>query len=250
MSPSTATPIDCEEDLSIVDVEEDWAPRPLIAPPGRPVSTFAIGLLIVGLSACSSDKGSDGAQSGAGGGARVEVAAGLFSLVGNGQLSFGEPNRLTFDAQGELSCARLLAHLPASSYRDRVQAYLREQREDSANETSVRLALAVRAEAPRGPALRFRWHLHAGCGLSEMNEDGAARRLLHEWSIRSLGLPEGSRTGARRHQRHHGAPPRNSSAHGTSGGCGLAVSMSCHSVSDSRFQLSVTCSWYENASPA
>jgi hypothetical protein len=102
---------------------------------------------------------------------RVEIAAGLFSLVGNGQLSFGEPNRLTFDAQGELSCARLLAYLPASGYRDRVQAYLREHREDSANETSVRLQLAVRAEAPRGPPLKFRWHLHAGCGLSEMNED-------------------------------------------------------------------------------
>jgi len=102
---------------------------------------------------------------------RVEVAAGLFSLVGNGQLSFGEQNQLTFDAQGELRCARLLAHLPASGYRDRVQAYLREQRKGSADETSVRLELAVRAEAPRGPPLKFRWHLHAGCGLSEMNED-------------------------------------------------------------------------------
>lgn len=102
---------------------------------------------------------------------RVEIAAGLFSLVGNGQLSFGEPNRLTFDAQGELSCAHLLAHLPASGYRDRVQAYLREHREDSAHEASARLELAVRAEAPRGPPLKFRWRLHAGCGLAEMNED-------------------------------------------------------------------------------
>jgi len=102
---------------------------------------------------------------------RVEVSAGLFSLVGRGQLSFGEPNRLTFDAQGELSCARLLAHLPASGYRDRVQAYLGEHPQDSADEASVRLELAVRAEAPRGLPLRFRWHLRAGCGLSEMNED-------------------------------------------------------------------------------
>ena len=102
---------------------------------------------------------------------RVEVAAGLFSLVGNGQLSFGQPNRLTFDAQGELSCALLLAHLPASALRDRVQTYVREHREDSANQGSVRLELAVRAEAPRGALLKFRWHLHAGCGLSEMNED-------------------------------------------------------------------------------
>jgi hypothetical protein len=102
---------------------------------------------------------------------RVEVSAGLFSLLGSGQLSFGEPNRLTFDAQGELSCARLLAHLPASGYRDRVQAYLGEHRQDSANEATVRLELAVRAEAPRGLPLKFRWHLHAGCGLSEMNED-------------------------------------------------------------------------------
>jgi hypothetical protein len=101
---------------------------------------------------------------------RVEIAAGLFSLVGSGQLAFGEPNRLTFEAQGELSCARLLAHLPASGYRDRVQAYLAEHRQDSANE-SVRLELAVRAEAPRGLPLKFRWHLHAGCGLSEMTED-------------------------------------------------------------------------------
>lgn len=102
---------------------------------------------------------------------RVEVAAGLFSLVGNGQLSFGEPNRLTFDAQGELSCARLLAHLPASRYRERVQEYLGEHGQAFANEASVRLELAVRAEAPRGLPLQFRWHLHAGCGLSEMNED-------------------------------------------------------------------------------
>lgn len=102
---------------------------------------------------------------------RVEVAAGLFSLVGNGQLTFGEPNRLTFDAQGELSCARLLAHLPASPYRNRVHAHLREHPEDLTNATSVRLQLAVRAEAPRGRPLEFRWHLHAGCGLPEMNED-------------------------------------------------------------------------------
>ncbi|HEX2873686.1 MAG TPA: hypothetical protein VHP33_20655 [Polyangiaceae bacterium] len=102
---------------------------------------------------------------------RVEVAAGLFSLVGKGEFSFGEPNRLTFDAQGELSCARLLAHLPASRYRDQVQAYLGESGQGSANETSVRLELAARAEAPRGLPLQFRWHLHAGCGLPEMNED-------------------------------------------------------------------------------
>jgi hypothetical protein len=102
---------------------------------------------------------------------RVEVTAGLFSLVGSGQLSFGEPNRLTFDAQGELSCARLLAHLPASNYRDRVQAYLDAHRQASPTETTVRLELAVRAEAPRGLPLKFHWHLHAGCGLSEMNED-------------------------------------------------------------------------------
>ena len=102
---------------------------------------------------------------------RVEVTAGLFSLVGSGQISFGEPNRLTFDAQGELTCARLLAHLPASNYRDRVQAYLSDHRQDSATETSVRLGLAVRAEAPRGRPLEFHWHLHAGCGLSEMIED-------------------------------------------------------------------------------
>lgn len=101
---------------------------------------------------------------------RVEVAAGLFSLVGSGQLSFGQPNRLTFDAHGELSCARLLAHLPASAYRARVQAYLLDHHEESANEPSVRLELAVRAEAPRGPPLKFHWHLHAGCGLAEMSE--------------------------------------------------------------------------------
>jgi hypothetical protein len=102
---------------------------------------------------------------------RVEVTAGLFSLVGSGQLSFGQPSRLTFGAQGELTCARLLAHLPASNYRNRVEAYLGEHRQDSATEPSVRLALTVRAEAPRGLPLEFRWHLHAGCGLSEMIED-------------------------------------------------------------------------------
>jgi len=102
---------------------------------------------------------------------RVEVAAGLFSLLGSGQLSFGEPNRLTFNAQGELSCERLLAHLPASGHRARVQAFLGERGQDSANKTSVRLELAVRAEAPRGLPLQFRWRLHAGCGLPEMNED-------------------------------------------------------------------------------
>jgi hypothetical protein len=102
---------------------------------------------------------------------RAEISAGLFSLVGDGQLSFGEPNRLTFDAQGELSCALLLAHLPASGDREQVQAYLREHREDPAHEPSVRLKLSVRAEAPHGLPLKFRWHLQAGCGLSEMNED-------------------------------------------------------------------------------
>lgn len=102
---------------------------------------------------------------------RVEIAAGLFSLIGNGQLSFGEPNRLTLDAHGELSCASLLAHLPASAYHERVQAYLREHPEDSANATRIRLELAVRAEAPSATPLTFRWHLHAGCGLPDMKED-------------------------------------------------------------------------------
>jgi hypothetical protein len=102
---------------------------------------------------------------------RVEITAGLFSLVGDGQLSFGEPNRLTFRAQGELSCALLLAHLPASNYREHIQAYLRENRENSAQESSIRLELSVQAEAPHGPPLKFRWRLHAGCGLSEMSED-------------------------------------------------------------------------------
>lgn len=103
---------------------------------------------------------------------RVEVAAGLFSLVGKGEFSFGEPNRLVFDAQGELSCARLLAHLPPSHHRDRVQAYVADHGEGSAND-DVRLELAVRAEAPGRLPLRFRWHLQAGCGLPEMHEDGA-----------------------------------------------------------------------------
>jgi hypothetical protein len=101
---------------------------------------------------------------------RVEVAAGLFSLVGTGQLSLGQPNRLTFDAQGELACERLHAHLPASVYRDLVQAHLDQRPQGAANRTSVRLALAVRAEAPSLLPLSFRWHLHAGCGLPEMNE--------------------------------------------------------------------------------
>lgn len=101
---------------------------------------------------------------------RVEVAAGLFSLLGTGQLTFGEQNSLTFDAQGELGCARLLAHLPASRHRDRVQAYISEQGEDAANIASVRLELSVVAEAPSPRPLRFRWHLHAGCGLAEMTE--------------------------------------------------------------------------------
>jgi hypothetical protein len=65
----------------------------------------------------------------------------------------------------------LHAHLPASGYRERVQAYLGEHRQDPVSGASVRLELAVRAEAPRGLPLKFRWHLHAGCGLSEMNED-------------------------------------------------------------------------------
>ncbi len=101
---------------------------------------------------------------------RVEVAAGLFSLVGTGQLSFGQPNRLNFDAQGELACERLLAHLPASGYRDLVQAHLAQRPQGAVNGTSVRLALAVRAEAPSLLPLSFRWHLHPGCGLPEMNE--------------------------------------------------------------------------------
>jgi hypothetical protein len=101
---------------------------------------------------------------------RVEVAAGLFSLVGKGEVSLGEPHRLTFDAQGELSCARLLQHLPASRYRDLVQAYAADHGQGLVNE-SARLELAVRAEAPSRLPLQFRWHLSAGCGLPEMRED-------------------------------------------------------------------------------
>jgi hypothetical protein len=102
---------------------------------------------------------------------RVEVSAGLFSLVGRGELVFGEPNRLTFDAQGDLSCRSLLEHLPASRHRERVQAHLREPSRGSAEEETIRLELAVRAEAPRGRPLEVRWHLRAGCGLPEMKDD-------------------------------------------------------------------------------
>lgn len=101
---------------------------------------------------------------------RVEVAAGLFALIGTGQLSFGDPNRLTFRAQGERECARLLAHLPASGLRERVQAYVTGQG-PTANTESVRLELDVVAEAPSQRPLQFRWHLQAGCGLPEMTDD-------------------------------------------------------------------------------
>lgn len=62
------------------------APRPPISPCGLPVSPFATGVLIVALIACSSDKGSHDAESGApaadGGGAAGEASAGSTAPVG------------------------------------------------------------------------------------------------------------------------------------------------------------------------
>ena len=97
---------------------------------------------------------------------RVEVETGLFSLVGTGRLSIGERSVLSFDARGRQSCVRLRDHLPPSSYRERVRAHLAEHPE-AVSDGGVVLELAVRAEAPDGAPLSFRWHLHGGCGLPE-----------------------------------------------------------------------------------
>jgi len=103
---------------------------------------------------------------------RAWVEAGLFSLIGTGELIFDERPRLAFRASGTRTCAQLAEHLAPSNYRTRVRAYLDERRGSKDAETeTVRLSLDSSLEvSSAAPPLSFRWHLEAGCGLSDLNE--------------------------------------------------------------------------------
>lgn len=101
---------------------------------------------------------------------RVEVAAGLFTLLGNGRIAWGTTPSAQFSAKGQLNCAQLSANLPDSTYRTRIRDYLlaapgtkRGTREGEHVELSLAMALAV------GQAGTVSWHLTQGCGLSELS---------------------------------------------------------------------------------
>ena len=101
---------------------------------------------------------------------RAEVEAGLFSLVGAGELSVEEGARLTFRASGTRTCAELAQRWTESVYRDTVRAELERRVGGAAENEVVRLTLEVNLEPARAPQLDFRWHLDQGCGLSELKE--------------------------------------------------------------------------------
>jgi hypothetical protein len=117
---------------------------------------------------------------------RVEVAAALFALEGSGRLRLKRQVELTLHAKGSRSCAQLAANLAASSYRDKIRAYLgvNDQAGDvqvassaspRANE-SVELSLEIEmANGPKGHA-RFSWHLTPGCGLEELRSEASGAR--------------------------------------------------------------------------
>ncbi|HEY5961234.1 MAG TPA: hypothetical protein VIV60_31975 [Polyangiaceae bacterium] len=117
---------------------------------------------------------------------RVEVAAATFALTGTGTLALGEPTRLSFSARGTRTCAQLAAHLPASTYRQRVARYLEQASPPSkgnepgraiaanADQTpTVELSLTSDVTMGIGGHSSFVWHLGAGCGLEELTGEAA-----------------------------------------------------------------------------
>jgi hypothetical protein len=109
---------------------------------------------------------------------RVEVSAGVFTLVGTGKLDFGALTHLTSETKGSLNCDQLAAHLPASRYRDLVRGYLKSGvvRNTSAVATSVEaesveLGLAIDLAAGVAGYSTVSWHLSAGCGLNELSSE-------------------------------------------------------------------------------
>jgi hypothetical protein len=118
---------------------------------------------------------------------RVETNAAVFSLVGTGILSFGEPSRLSFTVSGTRNCAQLAEHLPPSTYRETVKTYLERDKSfrDKVPDTTtnnaptaienrtVELRLNVDMTIGTGGQTRFLWHVAEGCGLRELDGEGS-----------------------------------------------------------------------------
>lgn len=98
---------------------------------------------------------------------RIEVSAGLFTLAGAGALTWSERLELAAELRGSRSCDELANHLPASSYRDRVRAYVAERPAARGSERAeLGLSLSMNAGAERKLTMVFR--LAPACGLKEL----------------------------------------------------------------------------------
>lgn len=110
--------------------------------------------------------------------ARVEVSAGIFTLLGTGKLDVGALTHLSAETTGSLNCDQLAAHLPPSRYRDLVRSYLKKDARRgtngvamSAEAESITLRLAIDLAAGVSGFSTVSWHLSPGCGISELNSE-------------------------------------------------------------------------------
>jgi hypothetical protein len=98
---------------------------------------------------------------------RIEVSTGLFTLSGTGSMTWSEPLELAAELRGSRSCDELGTHLPSSSYRDRVRAYV-AQRPASRGSERAELALSLSMNAGADGKLTMVFRLAPGCGLNEL----------------------------------------------------------------------------------
>jgi len=98
---------------------------------------------------------------------RIEVSAGLFTLSGTGVMTWSERLELAAELRGSRSCDELATHLPASSYRDRVRAYV-AQRPASRGSERAELGLRLRMSAGADGKLTMDFRLAPACGLNEL----------------------------------------------------------------------------------
>ena len=107
---------------------------------------------------------------------KVSVSLALFTLTGEGSMSWGKPPNFSFTVTGKLTCAQLRGNLSPSVYLDQVRKYLNPEPALSAVDAAARLKeeveLRLKLSADQGdPSKRqAAWHLSAGCGMAELSD--------------------------------------------------------------------------------
>jgi hypothetical protein len=106
---------------------------------------------------------------------KVSVSLALFTLTGEGSMSWAKPPAFSVTVSGKLNCGQLRGNLPPSVYLDQVRKYLDPQPALSPADAAARLKeeveLRLKLSADQADAAKSQavWRLSAGCGMPELS---------------------------------------------------------------------------------